>query len=284
MEDVLKCVNPMVGQFHPPEVASSIPDGDGRTEQLHRSYPFENEGLPILPDRNNYYSGSYGEYFWHQNADQVFMYIPIADDIERRDIHVKFEAKQVTVTIRGTQLVQFPCAERIIPDGSFWLFETGKDGKRYIQLDMEKRFRMINWKGIFGAEKAEDEPQVTQKRTEMLEKLFAANRGMSKLSGVPAETMKEMMSNGDLARMIADEVYTKPQVSTIADDGSESELFSVGEEFRSSEEGGDSGSNDMSGGYGYGEGDEDAGDGEDGDDELRLHDMPVLEGEIVETS
>jgi hypothetical protein len=256
-------------------------DESSGTEQLHRSYPFENEGLPVLPDCNNYYSGTYGDYFWHQNADQVFMYIPIPEDIERRDIHVKFETKQVTVTIRGKQLVQFPCVERIIPDGSFWLFEKNKDGKKYIQLDMEKRFRMINWKGIFGAEKAEDEPQVTQKRTEMLEKLFAANRGMSKLSGVPAETMKEMMSNGDLARMIADEVYTKPQVSTIAEDGSES-VLTVGEEFRSSEDSDDGDSDDSGGGYAYGEGGE--GHEEDEGDELRLHDMPILEGEIVETS
>jgi hypothetical protein len=93
--------------------------------------------------------------------------------------------------------------------------------------------------------------------------------------------MKEMMSNGDLARMIADEVYTKPQVSTIAEDGSESEAFTVGQEFRNSDDEDSSDGDEVSGGFEHRETNE----GEEVDaDELRLHDMSVLEGEIVEAS
>jgi hypothetical protein len=184
-------------------------------EEVHRSYPFVDNGLPVLPDCNNYYSGTYEKYFWLQNADQVFMYIPVPSDIERRDVQVSFEAKKVTVRLQGHELITFPCVERIIPDGSFWLFEVDKDGNKYIQLDMEKRYRMINWKGIFSPDIPDSTPEVSKKRTDMMEKLFAANQGMSKLSGVPPETMRELMQNGELTRMIADEVYDTPQATVV---------------------------------------------------------------------
>ena len=39
-----------------------------RDEAIYREYPFANTSLPILPDCNNYYSGKFENYFWHQNA------------------------------------------------------------------------------------------------------------------------------------------------------------------------------------------------------------------------
>ena len=228
VEQVLKSVGPMIDNLKPDSETYNIlrnAEQSLSTEELHREYPYEGKGLPLLPDCNNYYSGSYKECFWHQNSDQVFVFVPVADDIERRSIYVKFEAKQVTITINGDEILSFPCAERIIPDGSFWIFETDKDGKKHILLDLEKRFRMINWKGVFEHKVPEDDVTTTAKRTEMLEKLFAANKGLSKVSGIPPETMQEMMKNGDLTRMIAEEVYSKPQVSSISEDGSECELL-----------------------------------------------------------
>jgi CS domain len=120
-------------------------------EDIYRKYPFENVSLPILPDCNNYYSGKFGEYFWHQNADQVYVFIPIDDSICKKDVTAKFEAKKVTVSVKGEDVIEFDCLERIIPDGSFWVFEEDRQqNKRYLQLDLEKRFRMINWKNLFG--------------------------------------------------------------------------------------------------------------------------------------
>lgn len=264
------------------------------SEDIYRKYPFDTTELPTLPDCDNYYSGKYGEYIWHQNADQVFVYIPIDENVERRDIQVKFEAKSVSVNVNQVEVVTFPCSERIIPDGSFWTFERDKDGKRYIHLDLEKRYRMINWKGIFGDQPAEADDGGSEKRSKILEKLFAANQGMSKLSGVPPETMQEMMANGDLTRMIADEVYTKPQVTTIAEDGSESQPFFINNrdsdsppstveatdevvdaEVVSTGDRGDGRYSDYADAY------EENACEDNTESELRLREMEVLEGEIV---
>lgn len=157
-------------------ILNSIRDDQiSKSEEIFREYPYEYTALPLLPDCNNYYSGSFGEYFWHQNADQVYVYLPINEDVSKNDIQVSFEARKVAVSINGNEEISFQCLERIIPDGSFWIVEVDKDGKRYIQLDLEKRYRMINWKCLFG-EPTVEETQAMEK-SQMLEKLFSANKG-----------------------------------------------------------------------------------------------------------
>ena len=50
----------------------------------------------------------------------------------------------------------------------------------------------------------------------MLEKLFAANKGMAKLTGQEPESMDEMLQNEDLVRMMADKIYG-PEVVGVED-------------------------------------------------------------------
>eukprot|EP01031_Cornospumella_fuschlensis_P035563 gene35563-43124_t len=167
-------------------------------EETYRKYPFADTGLPLLSDYNNYYSGKYKEGFWHQNADQVLVFLPLDDSVSKADIKANFEATKLSVTVKGETILAVRCFERIIPDGSFWIIETDKNGKRYIQLDLEKRYRMLNWRAFFGPPAAlNDDTATAQSRSKLLESLMSANKGLSKLSGVPAETMEEMMKNPD---------------------------------------------------------------------------------------
>jgi hypothetical protein len=199
-----------------PEPADDIIDGmreeqNARGEEIFRKYPFEDTKLPVLPDCNQYFSGKYKDYIWHQNADQVYVYIPIDSSITKKDIDVEFRALKVVVHIKELPDITFDTVERIIPDGSFWTFEKNSQGELYLQLDLEKRFRMINWKSLF--EEARANPKLDElRRTEMMEKLFAANKGMSKLTGQPAETMDEMMSNEQMVKMMGQKYFPDPQV------------------------------------------------------------------------
>lgn len=182
-----------------------------REEDIYRKYPFEDVKLPVLPDCNNYFSGKFGDYFWHQNSDQVYVYLPVDSSLTKNDVEVDFQALKVTVNIRGKQEVFFKCLERIIPDGSFWTFEKDSEGKLYIQLDLEKRYRMINWRSLFGDPKPNEQYDAL-KKSEMMEKLFAANQGLSKLTGKPAETVDEMMSNEQLVKMLGQKYFPDPEV------------------------------------------------------------------------
>jgi hypothetical protein len=105
------------------------------------------------------------------------VYIPIDDAITKNDVKVKFEAREVSVEILGEEIITFQCLERLIPDGSFWVMERDKEGQRYLQLDLEKRYRMINWKSLFGEAAPEDVKQIEDNSKSMMEKLFAANKG-----------------------------------------------------------------------------------------------------------
>lgn len=167
-------------------------------EETYRKYPSADLGLPLLPDHNNYYSGKFRDSFWHQNADQVLVFIPLDDSVSNSDIKATFEATKLSVTVKGETIVAVRCFERIIPDGSFWIIEKDKNGKRYIQLDLEKRYRMLNWRAFFGPPPdINDDPVAAQSRSKLMESLMSANKGLSKLTGVPAETMDEMMKNPD---------------------------------------------------------------------------------------
>lgn len=230
-------------------------------ENIYREYPYDNISIPILPDCNNYYSGQFKDYFWHQNSDQVLVYIPIPENIKKNDVKVNFGALKVSVKIDGMDDISFDCIERLIPDGSFWCIEKDNTGQRYIQLDLEKRFRMINWKALFQAS-SEDQVDEAVRRSEMLtklmkanksknvgsslmddlesrvtstienkildekipedwqpskdeidsivSKLLAANQGMSKITGVPAETLEDM--DEEAIRKITAEVDEEPTI------------------------------------------------------------------------
>lgn len=209
-EEALKNMSPTIGRN-----SDSVRDAviaDLREEQISRQYPFDDytEQLPILPDCNNYYSGKFGDYTWHQNADQVFVYLPVDDNLARRDVEIKFEALSVDIKINDEDVVKFATIERLIPDGSFWVFETDKNGQKYIQLDIEKRFRMINWKNLFVDAPVTTESE-TENRRKLLESLFAANKGMSKMTGKDPESMDEMMKNEALMKMIR-EVNENPEL------------------------------------------------------------------------
>ena len=220
-----------------------------KAEEIYRKYPFEEVSLPILPDCNNYYSGKFGDYFWHQNSDQVYVYIPIDDSVLKGDIHIKFEARNVEVKVHDEKLISFQCLERIIPDGSFWIIEQDQAGKRYLQLDLEKRFRMINWKSLFG-EAVEEDVHNIEARAKMMEKLFAANKGMSRLTGVPAETISEI--NEEYFNKISAPVDSQPTIFGEMEDGTKSN-------------------------FGKGFNDDD----DDDDDELSFDDLKVVDTEAV---
>jgi hypothetical protein len=109
-------------------------------EEVYRKFPFAHHGLPLLPDCDGYFSGSCNGVFWHQDSDEVLVQIPVGDNTSKNCVHAKFSALHVDVDIDDLEPISFECVERIIPDGSFWTLETGKDNKKFVQLNLEKRF------------------------------------------------------------------------------------------------------------------------------------------------
>lgn len=116
-KDFIKVLKAGSSSFTPPptnynEGAEFV---DELKEQIFRKYPYADIELPVLPDCDNYFSGKSGDFFWHQNSDQVFVFFPLKNDIDKRDISVKFQALKVEVNIGDSDPISFNCMERIIP-------------------------------------------------------------------------------------------------------------------------------------------------------------------------
>jgi hypothetical protein len=116
--------------------------------EIYKKYPFFKLELPMLDDRDNYYSGSFKGKFWHQNADQVYLYMPVDDKLKTSEVKVQFETKKASITIKDVPYLTLDLFDSIIPGGSFWVFERDQYGVKYLLLDMEKRYRMINWNSL----------------------------------------------------------------------------------------------------------------------------------------
>lgn len=196
-------------------------------ESIFRKYPFHDCELPQLADANNYYSGNYGGMIWHQNADQVMVFIPIKDEsLTTSDVDVKISVTKVEIRIRNEQQYSFGLIDRVIPDGSFWTWETDKrTGQRFIQLDLEKRYRVINWKSLFPLSPEEIKIQQERAKSDLFQQFLAANKGIAKLTGKPSPAAEDLVR--DLEFM--DAINGVPEKESavyrgIEDDGNEVEI------------------------------------------------------------
>lgn len=91
---------------------------------------------------------------------------------------------------------------------------------------------MINWKCLFSESPPEDVQKLGD-RSKMLEKLFAANKGMAKMTGESPETMEEMMRNPDILDAISGDVSTIPEILEAEDEfGTPDEELQKDDEYR----------------------------------------------------
>jgi hypothetical protein len=176
-----------------------------KMESVFRKYPFHSASLPELSDSSNYYSGTFGDLIWHQNGDQVFVFIPIEDDsITTNDVKAKLAVSSINIYVRDKIMYSFALMDKIIPDGSCWTWETDKrSGLRYLHLDLEKRYRVINWKSLFLQSEEEKKMEQDKAKSQLFQQFMSANKGLSKLTGKSAPTEEEMFNDEDFMNAIS---------------------------------------------------------------------------------
>lgn len=182
-----------------PIVAEGAEDTIGIKEETFKEYPFTNLSLPVLSDSKDYWSGKYGNYFWHQNRDQLYIFIPVDDSVSKSDISVVFNPIDIDVSFADTK-IHIECPHNIGPSGCFWVLEHDIHDNKYILLELEKRVGYINWSSLFSYKHPLPGSSVTldPHKAAMVEKFFAANQGLAKLNGVDdPQTMESMMNDPD---------------------------------------------------------------------------------------
>jgi hypothetical protein len=206
-------------QFANMTIPSTIPEPYYRTrkiwgatksgQEFYRKYPFEHLGLQVLYDVNNYYSGTYKQFFWHQNADQVLIFYPLNDSIAKSDIDCKFDYREIKITVSGEELLTFKPVDPIFPDGSFWTIEFDKHNQRYLTVDLEKKAKFTNWKGLF-IDIDQEEYKSLDLRSQVLEQLHVMkNEGRLDERFANCSTVEELLEHEDLIEKVIEEIESK---------------------------------------------------------------------------
>jgi len=73
-----------------------------------------------------------------QDDEELEVTIPVADDVGKKDVAVRFTARSLRVTVKGETLIDSPLKGRIYPDECSWSFGTAS-GTRALILSLGKR-------------------------------------------------------------------------------------------------------------------------------------------------
>jgi len=101
---------------------------------------------------------------WYENDREVFIVLPVADGITKKDIKVKFLRTRVEFEVGGVAQVEGTLENSIEPDDSVWEIDEDDDGQRIVRLSLGKEEPGAMWELLF-----EDE---TKSLKEITEKVF----------------------------------------------------------------------------------------------------------------
>jgi hypothetical protein len=163
-------------------------------------------GLPTLGGSTKYSSGVFKtsqNCSWYQNSHNVFIYFPIQESSTKDDISVTFSVTVVNISVVNQFSKSFRVFDSIIPMGCCWSIEQSNAGDKFILVDLEKRNLLVDWKSLFPTNYSTSEVAAEAEKSKLLERLFAANKGMSKVTGFDPDTIEDMLKNEDLIESIS---------------------------------------------------------------------------------
>ena len=148
-----------------------------------------------------------------QDDDELEVTIPVAEDVGKKDVAVRFTARSLRVTVKGETLIDSPLKGRIYPDECSWSFGTAS-GTRALILSLGKRDTEM-WSKLLArtppAPDAKDGPQFVQ--WPYLDPKFGEGKG--RLLGVAG---RPMMRRGELTmpQQMDRSASTRPDASLSA--------------------------------------------------------------------
>ncbi len=71
--------------------------------------------------------GRNDKYIWTQTLDELQVYIPIAQNITKRDLIIDIQTRNVIVQIKGQEpIIKGEFSEQIVADDSVWTITDGE--------------------------------------------------------------------------------------------------------------------------------------------------------------
>ena len=83
---------------------------------------------------NEYNGGNHETYHWEQTLSEVTVYYYLPDGCTSKDLKIDMGIKKCKISIKGQVVLEKEWHKNIKQDDSLWCIETGKGGKKELQL------------------------------------------------------------------------------------------------------------------------------------------------------
>ena len=93
---------------------------------------------------NEYNGGNHETYHWEQTLSEVTVYYYLPDGCTSKDLKIDMGIKKCKISIKGQVVLEKEWHKNIKQDDSLWCIETGKGGKKELQLQLQK-LKDQNW-------------------------------------------------------------------------------------------------------------------------------------------
>ena len=100
------------------------------TEEEKKDEPEEEKGMK--PNAGN--GGQHENYHWEQTLSEVTVYYYLPDGCTSKDLKIDMGIKKCKISIKGQVVLEKEWHKNIKQDDSLWCIETGKGGKKELQL------------------------------------------------------------------------------------------------------------------------------------------------------
>ena len=88
-------------------------------------------------------------YTWTQNSIELYVYLPLGDEVRLRDVDVAIEERGLCVSVMGRLMIQGELEAEVSPDECMWEINDD-DGDRKLYIVLWKSYR-DRWTHMFNA-------------------------------------------------------------------------------------------------------------------------------------
>ena len=142
-------------------------------EEEKKDEPEEEKGMK--PNSGN--GGQHENYHWEQTLSELTVYYYLPDGCTSKDLKVDMAIKKCKISIKGQVVLEKEWHKNIKQDDSLWCIETGKGGKRELQLQLQK-LKDQNWWSCVWVGEEEINTQKVEPENSKLGDLDGETRGV----------------------------------------------------------------------------------------------------------
>ncbi|CEM34459.1 unnamed protein product [Vitrella brassicaformis CCMP3155] len=92
-------------------------------------------------------------YEWDQEGHFVSVWVPLAEDITAKDIRCTIKPREISITVKGDEIVSGDLTQIVKPDDSLWMIEDDDRHRgRCLHVSLKKSLECTEWMYLLKAD------------------------------------------------------------------------------------------------------------------------------------